>query len=95
MNHNNPNNNDIDDIDENDDIYESDDSNVSSNMEGSNTDPDALRTRSLHHNENLNFIQSIINELKAVLLLTEKAESGNLTEGESTLPGDFIGGGDD
>ena len=68
MNHNNPN-----DIVENDDIYESDDSNVSSDMEGSNTDPDALRIRSLHHNENLNFIQSIINELKAVLLLTEKS----------------------
>jgi hypothetical protein len=72
-------------IQENDNAYDSDNSGISSDMEGSNSDPDALRERSLHYNENINFTQSIINELKAVLHITEKAEAGNLTEGEKRI----------
>jgi hypothetical protein len=57
------------------------DSSLSTDMEGA--DVDTLRMRSMHHQNNLNITQFITKELKSIKEITEKAESGTLTEGET------------
>ena len=76
-NNNNDNENDSDNKNDSDN-NSNDDSALSTDMENANVD--GLRMRIMHHKNNLDFCESIIDNLKTVKEYIQKTEDGTITE---------------